>query len=331
MSEQTLRMPKFLSFSALCIYEQSPEDYAKRYLTEIRPPRDPQSKAAAAGSAFDAYVKSALHFVATGRRDPEYSEDALIESQVDEALWDWARPVGQYLMKCYTDSQMYGELCKLIWEADSEPRFEFDVYGQIEGVPIFGKPDCEFIRKGARILLDWKVMGFAAKKSGISPYQGYRLCRDGYNAPKPSQSHGNSHKKYKPRMLGDLEINTWALEDSCMKWADQLAMYGWVLGDGIVGDDTIYMIDQLVCKPMPKGYPLIRVANFRAQIRRSYQRHVADRLVKLWRVLESGHIFPELSREESDWRLDVLNKEAMCRRVKPNSLLSRLSRPDFRG
>jgi len=265
------------------------------------------------------------------KNDPKYDHDALFESQVDKELWDWGRPVGKYIQDCYVKSGMHDTLAKLLQEADKPPRFEFDVYGQVEDVPILCKPDCELIRKGVRIVLDWKVMGFAAKKSGISPKPGYRLCMDGYEAAKPSQSHGSSHEKYKPRMLDDLEINTWALEDSWPKWADQLAIYGWALGDGIVGDDTIYMIDQLVCKPRPKGYPLIRVANFRAQIRRSYQRYVADRLVKLWTAVESGHLFPELSRRESDWRLDVLNREAQCRRVKPESLMSRLSRPTFRG
>lgn len=328
-----MRKPKFLSFSALWIYDKNPEEYAQRYLTDVRAPREPQSEAASAGSAFDAYEKNALHWIAYGHngKDNEYSLDALMEDQVDEGMRDWAWPVGKYLFDCYKLSGMHQDLVRLIAEADTTPRFEFDVTGEIEGVPIFGKPDCEFTRKGTRIILDWKVMGFQGKKSGVSPYKGYRLCRDGYGGDKPSQSHGKTHAAYIPREVGDLELNTLCLEDSNDKWADQLCIYGWTLGNGEVGDDTVYMIDQLVCKPMPEGYPLIRVANFRARVRVSYQRYVADRLKRLWNAVQTEHIFQDLTKEESDQQMWILNETAKRARLRPNSPIARFSRPVFRG
>ncbi len=331
-----MRSPKFLSYSALTTFEKSPDEYVLRYLAEARPPREPQKQPAAAGSAFDAYEKSDLHALLFGvraNRESDYSFEALFESQVEPHNRDWAREAGKYLKQCYHVSGMHDTLVDLLKGADEDPRFEFSVTGEILGVPILGKPDCEFVRKGRRVVLDWKVMGFCAKKSGISPAKGYRLCRDGFESDKPSRSHEQAHPKFRPMDVDGMEVNELCLEDSKTEWADQLSIYGWALGSGDLGDETIYMIDQLVGKPMPDQFNLIRVANFRAGIRPSYQQYVADRLVTCWNAVQSGHIFQDRSREESDAEVERLCDQAKRIRANPTSVFSRFCRPttQFRG
>ena len=55
-----MRLPARLSHSAFAIWESNPEEFYLKYLAEHRPPRVPQERPAAAGSAFDAFVKSSL-------------------------------------------------------------------------------------------------------------------------------------------------------------------------------------------------------------------------------------------------------------------------------
>jgi hypothetical protein len=77
-----------------------------------------------------------------------------------------------------------------------------------------------------------------------------------------------------------------------------------------VGDeDMVTCIDQLACKPTEDRFPLIRVAQHRCRISKDWQLKLKDRLVKCWGIIQSGHIFDDLSREESDARCEVLDME----------------------
>jgi len=105
-----MRMPKHLSPSSLGTWESDREDFYIKYLASKRPIWKPQTEPMSVGSAFDAYVKAALHRELFGAVDPVYELDALMEAQVDEHVRDWARVAGRHAFECYKFTGAYDEL-----------------------------------------------------------------------------------------------------------------------------------------------------------------------------------------------------------------------------
>jgi len=58
-----MRALKTLSYSGMSLWESRPDEFYLTRLCERRSPRVPQERPAAAGAAFDAFVKSALHAI----------------------------------------------------------------------------------------------------------------------------------------------------------------------------------------------------------------------------------------------------------------------------
>src|SRR5688572_5632699 len=136
-------MIRSISPSALASYEKDPEGYYLRYMADPRPPREPQAVPASAGSAFDAYVKSALIDRLTG----EKCFPKLFEDQVEPQNREFAFTAGEYIFENYKACGAYDELLNLLDGAIEEPKFEFSASGVIDGIPLAGKPDCRFVHK----------------------------------------------------------------------------------------------------------------------------------------------------------------------------------------
>ena len=304
-----MRIPSYLSPSQFSLWHRDREAYYLEQLSESRTPRPIQTKAQAIGSSFDAYVKSAMFEYLFGHgTNPKFEFETLFESQVDESLRDWALENGQYLFECYKISGSYNELLSMLNQSKYAPQFEWTIKGEVEEVPLLGKPDLRFIHKeGAHILLDWKVSGYCSKYT-TSPVKNYRLLRDGWLGDQ-SKTHNTPHKNYEPFHWKGITIHKGYLEDCSPGWADQLAMYGWILGEPVGSEDTIVCIDQLVAKPM-EPYPKIRVANQAARISSGYQKTLMEGLKTTWNIIQSGHIFDDLSREDSDARCEILDRQA---------------------
>jgi hypothetical protein len=302
-----MRVPKHMSPSSLGTWESDREDFYIQYLASKRPIWKPQTEPMAAGSAFDAYVKAALHRALFGvGADPVYELDALMEKQVVEGVRDWARVAGRHAFNCYKFCGAYDELLGDLRAAPEPPQFEFTVTGSPFGVPLKGKPDCRYIHgSGAHVMLDWKVSGYCSKRT-TSPKKLYARVRDGQEMAKPSRNDGNPHKGYRPLFFKGLTIGEHFLEECCPDWADQLAIYGWMLGEPVGTEDMVARIDQLACKPA-SPVPLVRIANQRARISAGWQRRLQARLEDAWKVILSGHIFPDMTREENDLRCETLD------------------------
>jgi len=302
-----MRMPDRLSPSALGKWESDREAFYVHYLASTKPIYEPQTEAMAVGSAFDAYVKAALHKDLFGEgSDPAYELDALMESQVEEHVRDWARTAGRHVFNCYKYTGAYDELLVELGQAGEPPQFEFDATGEVGGVPLKGKPDCRFIHaSGAHVMLDWKVSGYCSKRT-TSPKKLYAMVRDGQDMLKPSRNNGNPHKDYKPKFFKGLTIGSHYLEEANKDWADQLAIYGWMAGEEPGTVDMVARIDQITAKPADP-MPLLRVANQRARISQGWQLDLVKRLQDCWRTICSGHIFTDRTREESDARCEVLD------------------------
>lgn len=323
-----MRIPKFLSYSSLSLWEKDKEEFYLRNLADTRAPRMPQERFMAIGSAFDAYVKSALHSAVFGPgADPEFEFDAIFVSQVEEQNRDWCREHGKHIYERYVHTGSYQELLDVLLKSVEPPVFESKVEGLIDGVvPFTGKPDCRFVLKfddcdPVRVVLDWKVKGYCSKY-GASPSKGYALCRDGYDAVKEgidktkkepdgkqSRSHNKAHELYLPFNHRGLIINEGYMETCNSEYADQTTLYGWLLGETPGDENVVTWIDEIVAKYMGDGVlPLLRIANHRARVKGEYQKKLLTRAYECWTAITGGHIFGHLSRADSDARCAVLEQ-----------------------
>ncbi len=337
-----LRKPEYLSPSSIALYERSPEDYIRRYLSPQKPARDPQTQAMSIGSAFDAYVKAYLykHFVNKG--DGNYEFEYLFEQQVEPQWRDWARKEGKFVFAYY---QKTGSLADLILELSghvAEPKFETDILGTVDGrksimafttnaamkkdvqkalnwggVKLLGKPDMYFITStGDRIILDWKVNGYCSQRQVyLSP--GYVRA---YKLGEPTVA----HKEAVLDKVGGITINrAMYLEDMKRDWARQLCIYAWLLGTP-VGGRVIAAIDQIAGPPHN-----LRVGNHRLLIRPETQCEFYIQAADLWHRIESGHFYTELPKSESDERVaKVLSPPAEQDSI--DSLISDLTAPPWK-
>jgi hypothetical protein len=330
MSFQLKRRPSALSYSSFSLWESNPEEFFMRYLAGAKAPRLPQENYMSIGSAFDARVKAELHSAVFGpHADPDFEFEKLFIDQVEEHNRDWALEAGKYVLDCYKLSGSYDELLQLLLKATEPPRFESKIDATFPGgVKFSGKPDLRFMLnltgEPLRIVLDWKVKGFCSKH-GASPSPGYAMCRDGYDASKmpvtsrktkafpegkpqeQSKSNGQCHDKYLAHEHRGLTINSGFMEFCKADYADQVSTYGWMLGEVPGDENVVVMIDEITGKFMGVGNkPLLRVANHKARVSKAYQLKLLERIQKCWDAVQSGHVFTDMTREESDGRCEVL-------------------------
>jgi hypothetical protein len=306
-----------LSPTSLHVWESDPEDFYVRYLADERKPRDPQTGAMAVGSAFDAFVKCNLHQHLFGNDgDGEYDLDTLFDKQVeDEEIRPWAWLAGEYAFNCYRTWGCYDELLAELEQSEEDPRFEFELRGEVGGVPLVGKPDLWY-KRNVQVVYDWKVTGFCSAHPQ-SPKKFYKLCRDcwGEDRAKPTRGGGQpkAHKGYEEIDHHGHKIGKHFLGEVNKTWADQLCIYSWMLGVEVGDDDVVVGLDQLACKPSPdvevERFPLIRVAQHRCRISEEWQTTLLGRLQHCWAQIQSGHIFEDLTRADSDARCEVLDMQ----------------------
>lgn len=310
-----MRIPKTLSYSSFSIAEKNPEEFYARHLADKAPTREPQTPPMAVGSAFDAYTKAYLHATLFGRSaDPRYEFGALFESQVEPQNWDFALGAGKHVFRAYKFCGAYDALLADLKQSIEPPQFEFRIERVIGGVPFMGKPDCRFVldRGEGRIhcVYDWKVKGYCSKH-GASPSKGYATCLDCFPTDKPSRSHGKEHGLYLAKPFRGITVNAGYLETCSEDYADQLCVYGWMLGE-TPGDETVVLgIEEIVAKFMGEGVrPQLRYARHRALCKRDYQLKLVGRIQAVWARIISGHFFTEMSKEDSDRRCQVLEEMA---------------------
>lgn len=284
----------------MSLFHRDPEAFYIRYLTENRPPREPQIPVMAVGSAFDAYVKAYLFERLVGRKDARYEREALFEAQVEVQCRDQAKIDGQEVFEYYKKTGALADLVLDLKGCIGEPRFETDVTGmigrsgRIGNVPILGKPDIFFITEhGARVIFDWKVNGFYSN-SPPSPKMGYLKIFPGLAPHKDCNTY--VHKGFKINGSRPLDLVD-------KEWAAQLSTYAWVLGEEI-GSDFITVVDQIVCNKHTGNH---RVARHSATVQDKYQFDVYDRYHQCWYAIENGHVFQDMSYEDSLNKMKTLD------------------------
>ena len=297
-----MRIPEYLSPTSISLWQKDEELFYQRYLSDNRLPREPQTKPMSIGSAFDAFCKSYLHENLFGKgADVRFSKEAIFEEQVQEHNRDWAWENGEYVFNAYKNSGCLADLMLELRTSVNDPRFEFTIKDtittQIGEIPLLGKPDIFFINdQGARVILDWKVNGYCAE-SLKSPMEGYVKLRE----------HGKDVKIHRDCCLIKVHgmfINVaMNLEDGDKSWADQLAIYSWLLGEPFGSLNMITGIDQ-ICGPKYR----LRFANHRLRIGADYQFELLALIEQLWETIQSGHIFRDMLEDESRARCQLLDK-----------------------
>lgn len=276
-------MIKFLSPTSISLFQSDISAFYRKYV--LRTPREPQTQPMAAGSAFDAYVKSYLYARIIGKKNPKFELEAIFEEQVEEHNRTWGWENGKFIFDQYQEAGCVQDLLIELNTAISEPSFEFKVQETIGGVPLLGLPDLFFISKeGARVIDDWKVNGFCSSATK-SPMKGYIRLRPGHKI------HKDCHLlQYKGIMINAATY----LEDCNKSWADQLSIYSWLMGSAVGSTDTIYGIDQ-VCGPKEK----LRFASHRLRISADYQLNLMALIQQIWKQIQDDHYFLDLTVEES--------------------------------
>lgn len=290
-----MRTPPYVSPTALDTFYTNREEYYNKYLSENRPPRTPQNQPMAIGSAFDAFVKTHLSQHVEGCEPFDLRE--LFETQVEEPMREWAWSNGKFVFEFYRRSGALASLMDMLVKASMAPKFELTVQGKIDGVPILGKPDLYFVSEyGAHVILDWKVNGFCSTRN-TSPMKGYALMRDGFEY--------KIHKDYQPVKFLGIDVNgTYTLDQLNDKWAAQQAIYAWLLGEKI-GGDFVICIEQITgCSTA------LRVATHRCLVSKEFQLELHDKLMRMWELITTGHIFDDLSIEESRAKCESLEIKA---------------------
>ncbi len=296
-----MRTPEYLSPTSVKLYAEDTEEFYFRYLSDTRIPRFPQTQPMAAGSAFDAYVKSYLHNSLFGKgHDVRYELGTIFQEQVEEHNRDWAWEHGRLIFEEYKKSNCLADLMLELSHAVGKPRFEFTVKDDINGIPLLGKPDVFFINNfGARVVYDWKVNGYCSPRTK-SPMKGFVKLRTKLQ----SEYYPSVHKNCQLKLVNGILINTaMCLEDGDKGWADQLAIYSWLLGEEIGSEEILFGIDQ-VCGPADK----MRFATHRLRISPEYQFNLFELIKQIWNVIDSGWIFRNMTEEQSKARCELLDQ-----------------------
>lgn len=303
-----MRTPKYLSPTSVALFYSSIDEFYLKYLADTPPPRMPQTAPMSVGSAFDAHVKSYIYEKFYGKKDPDFELTTIFEKQVEPQNRDFALEAGAYCFECY---KKYGSLADLMLELDAAseaPRMEFTVEGKVahdtcvDGVPLSGKPDLRFVTKeGLQVVYDWKVNGYCGN-GNTSPAKGYVMVRGDVSFNKLNQMHKDTHLMH----VGGLRINIGQyLEQVKEDWAQQLSIYSWLLGMP-VGADFVIGIDQLVFQNPGRK---CRIAAHRCKISPLYQRECFSKIAWAWKVIQSGHIFRDLTPEASGQKQAMLDQQ----------------------
>jgi hypothetical protein len=264
----------------------------------------------AVGSAFDAYVKSFLVERLVGK-DPQFEFNTIFEQQVESQNRDAARVEGKQVFDAYTKQGALADILLDLEGAVGKPRFETAIEGYVTSiadaigdVPLLGKPDIFFIaKKGARVIFDWKVNGFHSKYN-YSPKPGYVRIRTN------DKNNGQAHPKAMVMDHNGIKISvTHPLCTVEVDWAAQLSIYAWLLGEEI-GSKFIVAIDQIVCGKNALEQREFRVAQHRAIVSEKFQHELFKKAHEAWYSIQSGYIFTNMSRADSDARCATLDAMA---------------------
>lgn len=305
-----MRKPQYLSPTSLAMFYDHRNDFYIQYISDYKRPRPPQTGPMSVGSAFDAYVKSHLVERLIGK-DPRFALEKILCDQVEPHNRDAARIAGKEVFDAYVSQGAMADILVDLEGCIGKPKFETTIEGFVTAksvmkgeVPFLGKPDIHFLAPlGARVVHDWKVNGYYSS-SDVSPSQGYVRIRT--NDPR---TNGNRYKNVPVTPHQGIKVSVeYPLDKVDRKWASQIAIYAWLLGEEI-GGKFVAAIDQIACGRKPHGRTF-RIAQHRSIITEAFQKELYVKALTAWNAIVSGHIFFEMTRKESDAQCMMLDDMA---------------------
>ena len=310
-----MRKPKFLSPSSKSRWLSNRTGFYLKYLADTKMPREPQAIYMGVGSGFDARVKSEIAHQMFGKPEDgdEFHFETLFEKQVEHHHRDRSLDISTRVWEAYSASGAFEALMEDVRKSPTKPEMEQRVENTVAGVPLLGLPDLEYTdwRSELKVINDWKIMGSNPTGSGASPPQGYMIVRDGWTEGKPSKQHGEPHKKHEVLDLNGMPIGKTFLEDFSLDWADQMSTYAWLRGAKVGSEDFIVRIECAACR-YPKKNPEGRIkwSTHMNRVSATHQIGLIRTYKEIWSCIEDGHIFKEMSKEDSQARCDVLEMQA---------------------
>lgn len=265
---------KYISPSSLKTYMSCPYKF---YLSKLSPVkekvqrrRDPQSWAAAFGSAFDCMVKAYL--AEECDLPKKYDVDNLLRREIkDLNTRNKVRGPAQEAFEVYRETALPVILEEGVVSVDYEPE------GKLGIANVFGKVD--LVQKTQ--ILDWKCQGFCS--SSKSPQPGW--CRKWeYNKVEGRHVFINDRHKRADDFLED--INS--------AWAVQVAVYAFLAGH-TPGEELVAAIDNLVMrnvlKPMDFSPEKVKIVQLRLKISPQFQKRIFYSIQEVWARSQCG-VFP---------------------------------------
>lgn len=299
-----MRRPEYLSPTSLALFHKNVEQYYIRYLCDTKMPRESQTDPMAVGSSFDAFVKAHLYKTLVGGNDSRFVLETLFEAQVEQHARDKAWTAGKHVFEFYKECGALADLLKEMKDCLGEPRFEIEVRSDIthrgRTVPFLGKPDVFFVNAmGGHIILDFKVNGYYAFKSAVSPYKGYLRLYPGL---------GQHMDCISCEHFGMQVNKLYSLNMMNEEWAAQLSIYAWLCGVEI-GSEWVAGIDQIACNATIYRPPQLRVAQHRTLVDVDFQQQLFQKAADAWEIISSDHIFRQMSKEDSQARCKMLDDQ----------------------
>jgi hypothetical protein len=293
-----MRKPEYISPTSYFLWKKDREEFYKKYMSDRRFLKDPQTMPMAVGSAFDFMIKKELM---TRLGMDKSVLDALKLQIEDPLMMEEATLQGVKVYDFYTKC---GALSNLLSEIGSVPRFEFRITGNIKslisnpsdsnGIPLHGRPDAFFLSKEkASVVLDWKVNGWLSQRT---------------TSPKPGYVDFFPNRKFHKDSVCMLHKGVMVNINSSQfneEWATQCSIYSWLLGSE-VGAECIAGIDQILG---PSDNP--RVAKFRFLIDSKFQLNLYGELTDMWNKISSGLIFDDLNDSENASRCEALESQIL--------------------
>lgn len=280
-----MKFPKYMSPSSFKLFQTNKKKYFIKYMSGIKV-ANAQSKAMAAGSAFDVLVKNQLRddLGLTSKRDS-------LEESVDPTHLAWAKLNGPNIMTQYVNSGAYKSLLAYLDKSIIEPQFEFKLTRTYGGVPILGYPDVYWVTpEGLDVIADFKVNGYCSTAKPKSTWiQAW---------PEPKR-----RKFVGKRMYKGVFVHASEYFEACNKdWANQMTMYAWMMG---AGEDFVVSIEQLAF-----AGDLI-VARHAGRVGPDYQDWLLKSLQDAWATIQSGKVCDgqeEILRNAEDPLYQILLK-----------------------
>ena len=261
-------MIKYLSPTSLNQWEKDTEEWVFQRI--VKGSKFIQTIPMAIGSRFDDLIKE--HLVKEFKLDQESATGVEVDDPVIIELGDLA-------FYSYLNSDSYHYLMNMLHRA-SEVDLIGDFTGEIEGIPVRGKPDLAFVLENTHVL-DWKTGGFQSQASPVMGYVG--------------------HKKFfyvlKQGIMCNMESPLLSRQSS---WIDQLTTYNLLLK---ATPPFIGLIDQLTHRNSR-----VTCVSHREEISLETIELTKRRYTQAWSYISQEWYFPTVTKMESDAMVEALFK-----------------------